>query len=186
MLSANPLIVESQELTSTIQLAPGYLLTPYGALQEVRKRSLWASAIAAHTSDLKLNLEPLIGKLRPAETGVGLSVTTFCFISANHVHCLALHASSTVDPHDLKLKARRQHEEIVQLLENIEALGVRAQHQLQKAECNYHFILDNPLKRYVPPTKKYNNATYADYESEFNLYYRIATAGGSIKPRLML
>ncbi|KAH8407460.1 hypothetical protein KR222_001470, partial [Zaprionus bogoriensis] len=146
LLSANPLIVESQELTSTIQLAPGYLLTPYGALQEVRKRSLWASAIAARTSDLKLHLEPLI-----------------------------------VDPHDLKLRARRQHEEITQLLDNIEALDVRAQLQLQKAERNYRFILDNPLRKYIPPTRRYNNATYADYESEFNLYYRIATAGGSIK-----
>lgn len=64
LLAANPLIVEAQELASTVQLAPGYLLTPFGALQEVRKRILWASAIAAHTSDLKLNFEPLIGKLR--------------------------------------------------------------------------------------------------------------------------
>lgn len=147
LLSANPLIVESQELASTIQLAPGHLLTPFGALQEVRKRILWASAIAAHSSDLKLNLEPLI-----------------------------------VDPHHLKMKARRQHDEIVQYLDNIEALGVKTQHRLQKAKRIYQFILDNPLSKYVPPKKSFNNASYTDYESEFNLYYRIATAGGSIKP----
>ncbi|EDW02395.1 augmin complex subunit dgt5 isoform X2 [Drosophila grimshawi] len=146
LLSANPLIVESQELASTMQLAPGYLLTPHGALQEVRKRILWASAIAAHTTDLKLNLEPLI-----------------------------------VDPHDLKLKARRQHEEIIQILHNIEALGTKTQHQLQRLKRIFRFITENPLRKYVPPTKLFNNANFAVYESEFNLYYRIATAGGSIK-----
>ncbi|XP_017039227.1 augmin complex subunit dgt5 [Drosophila ficusphila] len=146
LLSANPLIVEAQELASTVQLAPGYLLTPFGALQEVRKRILWASAIAAHTSDLKLNLQPLI-----------------------------------VDPHDLRLKANRQHEEIDQLLDNLMAIGVKTQLQLEKAERIYHFLLENPLRRYVPPSRRYNNGSFADYESEFNLYYRMATNGGSIR-----
>ncbi|XP_017125148.1 augmin complex subunit dgt5 [Drosophila elegans] len=143
LLSANPLIVEAQELASTVQLAPGYLLTPFGALQEVRKRILWASAIAAHTSDLKLNLQPLI-----------------------------------VDPHDLRLRASRQHEEIDHLLDNLMAIGVKTQLQLEKAERIYHFLLENPLRRYVPPGKRYNNGSFADYESEFNLYYRMATNGG--------
>ncbi|XP_043644016.1 augmin complex subunit dgt5 [Drosophila teissieri] len=146
LLSANPLIVEAQELASTVQLAPGYLLTPLGALQEVRKRILWASAIAAHTSDLKLNLQPLI-----------------------------------VDPHDLRLKAGRQHEEIDQLLDNLMAIGVKTQLQLEKAERIYQFLLENPLRRYVPPSKRYNNGSFADYESEFNLYYRMATNESSIR-----
>ncbi|XP_037714627.1 augmin complex subunit dgt5 [Drosophila subpulchrella] len=146
LLSANPLIVEAQELASTVQLAPGYLLTPFGALQEVRKRILWASAIAAHTTDLKLNLQPLI-----------------------------------VDPHDLRLKANRQHEEIDQLLDNLMAIGVKTQLQLEKAERIYHFLLENPLRRYVPPGKRYNNGSFGDYESEFNLYYRMATNGGSMR-----
>ncbi|XP_017069399.1 augmin complex subunit dgt5 [Drosophila eugracilis] len=144
LLSANPLIVEAQELASTVQLAPGYLLTPFGALQEVRKRILWASAIAAHLSDLKLNLQPLI-----------------------------------VDPHDLRLKASRQHEEIDQLLDNLMAIGVKTQLQLEKAERIYHFLLENPLRRYVPPGNLYKNGSYADYEAEFNLYYRMVTNGGS-------
>ncbi|KAH8369927.1 hypothetical protein KR093_001482 [Drosophila rubida] len=146
LISANPLVVESQELASTVQLAPGHLLTPYGALQEVNKRILWASAIAALSSDLKLNLKPLI-----------------------------------VDPHNLKLKARRQHEEIVQLLDNIKALGVKGQLQLQKVKRIYQFALDNPLHKYVPSKRTFNGACFADFESEFNLYYRIATSGGSIK-----
>ncbi|XP_060659220.1 augmin complex subunit dgt5 [Drosophila nasuta] len=146
LISANPLIVESQELASTVQLAPGHLLTPYGALQEVNKRILWASAIAALSSDLKLNLKPLI-----------------------------------VDPHNMKLKARRQHDEIVQLLDNIKALGVKGQLQLQKVNRIYHFAMDNALHKYVPPKRTFNGACFADYESEFNLYYRIATSGGSKK-----
>ncbi|XP_016983880.1 augmin complex subunit dgt5 [Drosophila rhopaloa] len=146
LLSANPLIVEAQELASTAQLAPGYLLTPFGALQEVRKRILWASAIAAHSSDLKLNVQPLI-----------------------------------VDPHDLRLKASRQHEEIDHLLDNLMAIGVKTELQLKKAERIFHFLLENPLRRYVPPGKRYNNGSFGDYESEFNLYYRMATNGASIR-----
>ncbi|KAM8711376.1 hypothetical protein ACLKA7_000504 [Drosophila subpalustris] len=146
LLSANPLIVESQELASTIQLVPGHLLTPSGTLQEVRKRILWASSVAAHSSDLKLNFEPLI-----------------------------------VDPHHLKMKARRQHDEIVQYLDNIEAIGHKTENRLQRAKRIYQFMLDNPLRQYVPPKILVKNASYADYESEFKLYYRIATKGGSIK-----
>ncbi|XP_022224635.2 augmin complex subunit dgt5 [Drosophila obscura] len=146
LLSANPLIVEAQELASTVQLVPGHLLTPFGALQEVRKRILWASAIAAHTSDLKLSLQPLI-----------------------------------VDPHDLKLKARRQHEEIEQKLDSLMAIAVKSKIYLQKADRIYRFILDNPLQRYVPPTKLFSNGTFSDYESEFNLYYRMTTMGASMR-----
>ncbi|KAH8271599.1 hypothetical protein KR018_010789, partial [Drosophila ironensis] len=146
LLSANPLIVEAQELASTVQLAPGYLQTPFGALQEVRKRILWASAIAPYTSDLKLNFEPLI-----------------------------------VDPHDLRLKASRQSEKIDQLLDNLLAIGVKTRLQLEKTERFYHFLLDNPLRRYVPPGRRFNNGNFGDYENEFNLYYRMATSGGSIR-----
>ncbi|XP_033244988.1 augmin complex subunit dgt5 [Drosophila miranda] len=145
LLSANPLIVEAQELASTVQLVPGHLLTPFRALQEVRKRILWASAIAAHTSDLKLSLQPLI-----------------------------------VDPHDLKLKARRQQDKIEQKLDSITGIAVKSRLQLEKAERIYHFILENPLNRYVPPTKVFSNGTFSDYESEFNLYYRMATMEGSV------
>ncbi|XP_020803295.1 augmin complex subunit dgt5 [Drosophila serrata] len=146
LLSANPLVVEGQELASTVQLAPGYLLTPFGALQEVRKRILWASAIAAHTSDLKLNLEPLI-----------------------------------VDPHDLRLKVSRQQDEMDQLLDNMNAIGVKTQLQRDRAERIYRFLLDNPLRRFVPPSKRHNNGSFADYECEFNLYYRMTTNGGSLR-----
>ncbi|XP_017019786.1 augmin complex subunit dgt5 [Drosophila kikkawai] len=146
LLSANPLIVEGQELASTVQLSPGYLLTPFGALQEVRKRILWASAIAAHMSDLKLNLEPLI-----------------------------------VDPHDLRLKASRQQDEMDQLLDNMQAIGVKIQLQRDRAERIYRFLLDNPLRRFVPPSKRHNNGSFADYESDFNLYYRMATNGASMR-----
>lgn len=60
-LSPNPLVIESLELTSTIQLAPGILLTPFGALQEVRNRISWADLIAQHSNDLKINLDTFLG-----------------------------------------------------------------------------------------------------------------------------
>lgn len=62
-LAPNPLITETSELSSTVQLAPGVLLTPFGALQEVRNRILWADLIAQHSNDLKLNLDTFLGML---------------------------------------------------------------------------------------------------------------------------
>ncbi|XP_067630740.1 augmin complex subunit dgt5 [Eurosta solidaginis] len=56
-LTPNPLIVETRELSSTMQLAPGSLLTASGALQEVRNRIKWADLIAQHSIDLKLDLD---------------------------------------------------------------------------------------------------------------------------------
>lgn len=61
-LAPNPLVIESAGLTSTIQFAPGILLTPFGALQEVRNHILWADLIAKHSNELKIDLDTFLGK----------------------------------------------------------------------------------------------------------------------------
>lgn len=60
-LTANPLLLEPTEVSPTVQLAPGILLTPYGVLQEVQERIKCADLIAAHSNELKFELDILQG-----------------------------------------------------------------------------------------------------------------------------
>uniref|UniRef100_A0A1I8NYQ8 Uncharacterized protein n=1 Tax=Stomoxys calcitrans TaxID=35570 RepID=A0A1I8NYQ8_STOCA len=145
-LSPNPLITESVELSSTVQLAPGVLLTPFGALQEVQNRVLWADLIAQHSNDLKLNLDTFF-----------------------------------VDPQQFQSKAKQQHDRINEILDKIDVCSVNTLQNLQKLATFYDFLIENPLRHFIPPSKTFNNQTYADYESEFVMYLRIATTGNSIK-----
>ncbi|XP_061394199.1 augmin complex subunit dgt5 [Musca vetustissima] len=145
-LAPNPLITETSELSSTVQLAPGVLLTPFGALQEVRNRILWADLIAQHSNDLKLNLDTFF-----------------------------------VDPQQYKQKAKQQHDRIIEVLDKIDVCSVNTLHSLQKLAKFYDFLIENPLRHFIPPTKTFNNQTYADYEGELTMYIRIATTGNSIK-----
>ncbi|XP_013097699.2 augmin complex subunit dgt5 [Stomoxys calcitrans] len=145
-LTPNPLITESNELSSTVQLAPGVLLTPFGALQEVRNRILWADSIAQHSNDLKSNVDTFL-----------------------------------VEPQQYKLKAKQQHDRIIEILDKIDVCSVNTLHNLQKLSKFYDFLIENPLRHFIPATKTYNNQTYADYEGELVMYARIATTGNSIK-----
>ncbi|CAD7013877.1 unnamed protein product [Ceratitis capitata] len=145
-LSPNPLIVESRELSSTMQLAPGSLLTASGAIQEVRNRIKWADLIAQHSLDLKLDLDLII-----------------------------------VDAENYQQKIKQHREQIEEMLDKIDVTNINTNRTLQKLSKLYEFILSNPLRHYIPLERNYNNQTYADYEAEFSMYYRMATVGASIK-----
>ncbi|XP_011196507.1 augmin complex subunit dgt5 isoform X2 [Zeugodacus cucurbitae] len=145
-LSPNPLIVESRELSSTMQLAPGSLLTASGALQEVRNRIKWADLIAQHSLDLKLDLDLIM-----------------------------------VDAQSCKQKIKQHREQIEEMLDKIDVSSINTNRTLHKLSKLYDFMLANPLRHYIPAERNYNNQTYADYEAEFSMYYRMATVGASIK-----
>ncbi|XP_054740347.1 augmin complex subunit dgt5 isoform X1 [Anastrepha obliqua] len=145
-LSPNPLIVDLRELCSTMQLAPGSLLTASGALQEVRNRIKWADLIAQNSHDLKLDLDLIM-----------------------------------VDAQSCRQKIKQHREQIEEMLDKIDVTNINTNRTLHKLSKLYDFILANPLRRYIPSDRKYNNQTYADYEGEFSMYYRMATVGASIK-----
>ncbi|XP_055838132.1 augmin complex subunit dgt5-like [Episyrphus balteatus] len=147
-LMPNPLITESHELSSTIQLAPGILLTPHGCLQEVNCRVAWSDSISDISSELKIN-----------------SITI----------------STGVNPANMRAKSKQQREQLVELLDKIEVADINTNRLLKKATKYYSFLLRNPLKNYIPPTKCLNNQTYSDYESEYQTYYRMVTMGNFIK-----
>lgn len=87
----------------------------------------------------------------------------------------------SVDISALKLKAKQEHDRIAELLDKIHVTSNNTMHQLERLNKLYDFIIANPLRHFIPITKKFNNQSYCEYEAEFELYYRMATVGNSIK-----
>lgn len=186
------MITETNELSSTVQLAPGVLLTPFGALQEVRNRILWADLIAQHSNDLKLNLDTFLGLYFFTISTISVASQSLCTHSQfrqTHFRLIFVRlllianskSSITVDPQQYKQKAKQQHDRIIEILDKIDVCSVNTLHSLQKLAKFYDFLIENPLRHFIPPSKTYNNQSYADYEAELVMYIRIATTGNSIK-----
>lgn len=194
-LSPNPLITESRELSSTVQLAPGVLLTPFGALQEVRNRVVWADLIAQHSNDLKLNLDTFLGLFIPPCFSINTAnfalkhLSLILFLSWLLILIpLGVHFSYSfydsfisVDPLQFKCKAKQQHDRIIETIDKIDVCSVNTIHSLQKLAKFYDFLIENPLRHFIPPSKNFNNQSYADYEAELTMYIRMATTGNLIK-----
>ncbi|XP_037944742.1 augmin complex subunit dgt5-like [Teleopsis dalmanni] len=145
-LSPNPIIIESQELSPALQMTPGALLTPYGALQEIITRTKQAVLISKHSTDLKYSLD-----------------------------------LTHIDTNLFKEKQKLQKEIIAQLFDKIKETGINTEHILNRCSKLYNFLLENPLRHYIPHHKTFNNQTYSDYESEYNFYYRLSTGDTSTK-----
>uniref|UniRef100_A0A1A9W9P4 Uncharacterized protein n=1 Tax=Glossina brevipalpis TaxID=37001 RepID=A0A1A9W9P4_9MUSC len=101
---------------------------------------------------------------------------------AAHSNSMELNSDiCTVDTSALKLNAKREHDKITELLDKIHVTSNNTLDQLERTDKLYNFIITNPLRHFIPKTKKFNNRSYCEYEEEFELYYRMATGGNSIK-----
>lgn len=86
-----------------------------------------------------------------------------------------------MDPARVRQKVKEQHENIAELLDKTRIVEISTFRSLKKVSKFYDFLIENPLRHYIPSTKLFNNQTYSDYESEYLMYYRVATVGSSIK-----
>lgn len=86
-----------------------------------------------------------------------------------------------VDAESCKQKIKQHREQIEELLDKIDVTTINTNRTLHKLSKLYEFMLSNPLRHYIPNERNYSNQTYADYEAEFSMYYRMATVGASIK-----
>ncbi|XP_037951520.1 augmin complex subunit dgt5-like [Teleopsis dalmanni] len=80
-----------------------------------------------------------------------------------------------IDTNLLNEKQKLQQERILQIFDKIKETNVSTDYILNKCSKLYNFRLENPLRHYIPPSKTFNDQTYSEYESEYNLYYRLAT-----------
>jgi len=99
----------------------------------------------------------------------------------NKIKSLYTEAQSQIDPKDLKdvnsdelQKQRNKNcEKISSMFDEISRLNVSIKSNLRKIHLLYNFALENPLKKFVPKTKKFDGKSYESYEKEYMLYYKM-------------
>jgi hypothetical protein len=74
---------------------------------------------------------------------------------------------------DLKKQRDLNREAISELLDEISKTNVRTKSCLRELEVLYQYLLTNPLKKFVPSSKKFDGKTYKEYENDFSLYYKM-------------
>lgn len=72
---------------------------------------------------------------------------------------------------------RENCKEITSMFDNIIKRNVDLRSLLRNIELIFKFIMENPLKKFMDPQRKYENKTFAEYENEFMLYYRMIDFG---------
>lgn len=73
----------------------------------------------------------------------------------------------------LKEQSRSNNEAINEFIDKISRINVSTKGLLRKTRKHLDFSMKNPLRKFIPATKKFNGRTYIDYEAEFMVYYRM-------------
>uniref|UniRef100_A0A1B0GGV5 Uncharacterized protein n=2 Tax=Lutzomyia longipalpis TaxID=7200 RepID=A0A1B0GGV5_LUTLO len=58
------------------------------------------------------------------------------------------------------------------IFKDTESLGMQIEETLKEALTYYNFLMDNPMRKYIPSSEKFNGHSYQEYETEFMLHYR--------------
>lgn len=79
----------------------------------------------------------------------------------------------TVDQRKLKSNVDEQNQKLAEVFDKINTVFLKNSQILKSASRIYKFVEENPLKKYVPKSRRYKNLPYEEYENEFIMYYRI-------------
>jgi len=85
----------------------------------------------------------------------------------------AIELPSEIAIAELYQKRDANREAISELLDEITKINVHTASLLRESNDLYNYAVTNPLKKFVPPTRKFDGKTYIEFESEFMLYYRM-------------
>ncbi|KAL7037397.1 hypothetical protein ACKWTF_009194 [Chironomus riparius] len=99
----------------------------------------------------------------------------------NKIKPLYTEIQSQIDQKDTKdvnydeLQKQRDEncEEISSTFDEISRLNVSIKSNLKNINRLYSFALENPLKKFVPKSKKFDGKSYESYEKEYMLYYKM-------------
>lgn len=78
-----------------------------------------------------------------------------------------------VSINELQESLQLNREAISEFLDAISKNHSTAKRLLQECQTLYKYWLDNPLKRFIPDSKKFEGKTFKAYEKDFNLYFRM-------------
>ncbi|XP_059613999.1 uncharacterized protein LOC132260090 [Phlebotomus argentipes] len=76
------------------------------------------------------------------------------------------------DCENVAKRIQNQETSLQHITQEIESLGHQVREKLNDTEKHFNFLMDNPMRKYVPSAKKFNGHTYQEYETEFMLHYR--------------
>lgn len=82
---------------------------------------------------------------------------------------------------ELQSKTKQQSDKNSELLDKMELTVDKLNHTYKNVHKLYDFIIENPLRNYIPPKRLFKDETYMDFESEFTMYYRMATESQKFK-----
>lgn len=74
---------------------------------------------------------------------------------------------------ELKKQLRVNRESICELFDEITKSNVATKSLLRENHLLYEYSLKNPLKKFIPSSKKFDGKSFKAYETEFNLYYNM-------------
>lgn len=55
----------------------------------------------------------------------------------------------------------------------IKTIARKVQKTHEEGRKYYEFLINDPLRAFVPKTKLYNNRSFEDYAHEYNMYYKM-------------
>lgn len=103
-----------------------------------------------------------------------------CFKFGNHIKSILNeitshnHTMLTEVNYDNLLKQRDENsKEISTMIDEISKLNVAIKVNLNTINSLYKFALENPLRKFIPKTKKVDGKPYEYYEKEYMLYYQM-------------
>lgn len=68
---------------------------------------------------------------------------------------------------------QQQIDDVAEIMDKTTIMCSNTKEILNNIERYYTFLIENPLRKYIPKTKMFDSLTYFDYEREFLLYYNI-------------
>lgn len=80
---------------------------------------------------------------------------------------------SVIDHDELERKYDKNCHEISSMLDNVGKFDELTKNHLKNINALYYYGMKNPLRKYIPQSKKYLDKTYIEYEKEYMLYYNM-------------
>lgn len=74
---------------------------------------------------------------------------------------------------ELRTQCEKNRSSIIETLDKISKINNQTKYLLSDTNSLYKYFLINPLRKFVPPSQKFEGKSFKEYESDFNLYYRM-------------
>lgn len=78
-----------------------------------------------------------------------------------------------VDESKLTAQKKQQDASLAEVTDETGAICANVHRIFENIQRYIQFINENPLRKYISSTEKFNGKTYQDYEREFMMYYKM-------------